>query len=347
MFDRLKRPGETDEDPQSTTGPSVPKLQLARETVELAGSPTLYNFTLDSALLTSEHRDQLRSLAQLIQRYRAQYPGILVITGHTDATGTAEHNQELGQRRAKAVESELLLLGLPSTMLFVSFSPGAAQPLVDTPKAEPLNRRVEITYRTAQPSLVMPGPVPPPPDIWPKPSWLPPPPAPPPAPGGADAPPAAAKAPAKDDDAVEVTTSLGLRFKDGEIYHVVNVEVTISVVKPHDVALGRAFKVSFGQLDLKASLELTTAAKGGKLKLKEFAGEFGTDFTIVSVKADRAWIIPKGTTLELDLNIKAGPDKLTVQAELEGKLKVPITSSLSLGAKADSGSATVFLEWKF
>jgi hypothetical protein len=237
---------------------------------------------------------------------------------------------------------ELLLLGLPASMLLVSPSPGEGQLLIDTQEAEPLNRRVEVQYRTAPPSLpkLFPPPVP---DITPK---LPP-------FGGKVPPPLVGPVPppakAEDKDSpIEVTTNLALKFKDGEIYHIVNVEVTIELVKPHDVSIGKAFKVSFGQLDLKASLEMTAKAGGGKVKIKEVAGEFGTDFTIVSIKANRPLgIIPKGTKLELSLNVGTDPATLAVQGELEGKLQVPITDRLGFGAKTDGDSVKVFIEWRF
>jgi outer membrane protein OmpA-like peptidoglycan-associated protein len=63
------------------------------------GSLTLTHFAIDSAALTSDHQTQLTELAGTLSSLLRQYPGGLIsIAGHTDATGSEEHNLDLGQR---------------------------------------------------------------------------------------------------------------------------------------------------------------------------------------------------------------------------------------------------------
>jgi outer membrane protein OmpA-like peptidoglycan-associated protein len=70
------------------------------------------------------------------------------VTGHTDTTGNARTNVELGLRRANVVRSMLVRTGLSTLMIDVR-SHGEAELLVPTGDnvSEPRNRRVEITVR--------------------------------------------------------------------------------------------------------------------------------------------------------------------------------------------------------
>jgi len=72
----------------------------------------------------------------------------VVVTGHTDTTGTPPSNRELGMKRATMVRALLADAGLDPTSVEVA-SHGEAALLVQTPDDtyEPRNRRVEITIR--------------------------------------------------------------------------------------------------------------------------------------------------------------------------------------------------------
>lgn len=67
----------------------------------------------------------------------------LVIEGHTDSTGTTEHNQQLSQRRAAAVVTYLTGRGIAASRLS-SVGKGEAEPVEDnaTPAGRAGNRRV-------------------------------------------------------------------------------------------------------------------------------------------------------------------------------------------------------------
>ncbi len=70
------------------------------------------------------------------------------IVGHTDTTGSARANIDLGMRRAALVRALLEASGLDPDLIEVS-SHGEANPAVSTPdnRAEALNRRVDVSVR--------------------------------------------------------------------------------------------------------------------------------------------------------------------------------------------------------
>jgi outer membrane protein OmpA-like peptidoglycan-associated protein len=69
----------------------------------------------------------------------------VIVTGHTDSTGSTATNYELGLRRAERVAGVLRAQGVDAGSLFVA-SHGEAEPLVKTlpGTAEQRNRRVEV-----------------------------------------------------------------------------------------------------------------------------------------------------------------------------------------------------------
>lgn len=71
----------------------------------------------------------------------------LILSGHTDTTGTAEYNMGLSERRANAVAAELVARGVPETALEVTWY-GETQLRVPTGDnvREPQNRRVEMLF---------------------------------------------------------------------------------------------------------------------------------------------------------------------------------------------------------
>lgn len=72
-----------------------------------------------------------------------------VVSGHTDTTGSAEHNKELSAKRAAVIERELKRKGIPEADI-ESVGMGSERPLVkpdDTPAKRAKNRRYEIQVR--------------------------------------------------------------------------------------------------------------------------------------------------------------------------------------------------------
>ena len=105
---------------------------------------TLY-FRFDSEELTDESR---RLVQQVLTEVKARSEPDVLAIGHTDTTGTAAKNIELGLRRANTVRALLIEAGLAPTSIAVT-SHGEAELLVPTADGvfEPRNRRVEITVR--------------------------------------------------------------------------------------------------------------------------------------------------------------------------------------------------------
>jgi OOP family OmpA-OmpF porin len=72
-----------------------------------------------------------------------------VVSGHTDTTGSAEHNRELSARRAAVIERELVAKGVPQADI-ESIGMGASKPLVkpdDTAAKKARNRRYELQVK--------------------------------------------------------------------------------------------------------------------------------------------------------------------------------------------------------
>ena len=105
---------------------------------------TLY-FQFESDVLTAESQALVPQVLQAVKDF--PFPEVVVI-GHTDTTGNAAANVELGLRRANVVRRLLLDAGLEGSIVDVT-SHGETDLLVPTPDEtfEPRNRRVEISVR--------------------------------------------------------------------------------------------------------------------------------------------------------------------------------------------------------
>ena len=99
-------------------------------------------FDVDSAALRSASRSTLSDLATNIRQYSDEY---VTVEGHTDSTGTSEHNMVLSERRANSVRDYLVSQGLPGSQI-TARGYGESMPKAsnDTPEGRQLNRRVEI-----------------------------------------------------------------------------------------------------------------------------------------------------------------------------------------------------------
>jgi outer membrane protein OmpA-like peptidoglycan-associated protein len=102
-------------------------------------------FAVDSASLRPDLRADLRAVA----RNLLEYPqSTIVVTGHTDNTGSAAYNQSLSERRANAVAAELIGNGVPANRI-QAVGRGLSQPIASnaTAQGRAQNRRVDITIR--------------------------------------------------------------------------------------------------------------------------------------------------------------------------------------------------------
>jgi len=101
-------------------------------------------FEFDSAELTAEDRDLLNTVVRALQTQNA---GASII-GYTDTAGSAEYNQALSERRAKAVSDMLLQAGIRPAVLTTT-GRGENDLAVQTPDNTPdqANRRAVINIR--------------------------------------------------------------------------------------------------------------------------------------------------------------------------------------------------------
>jgi outer membrane protein OmpA-like peptidoglycan-associated protein len=105
-------------------------------------------FRVDSARLTAQAS---RSLAAAVRDLRDSAPGPLSVTGHTDDTGTAAHNQTLSEQRARSVAAALGR-ALPAAQWPMTVTgKGETEPAAAGTSAavRRLNRRVTISHQAA------------------------------------------------------------------------------------------------------------------------------------------------------------------------------------------------------
>ena len=100
------------------------------------------NFAHDSDEILSSSDSLLDHIALLLKNH-TEIVSIDVI-GHTDSSGDDEHNQELSERRARAVAEALMSLGVPQELSH--HGRGEDDPLCgdDSAECHELNRRVEV-----------------------------------------------------------------------------------------------------------------------------------------------------------------------------------------------------------
>ena len=123
-------------------GSSDVKRDEASTTVTVAGDVT---FATDSDQLSAQADSVLATVVEQIKKFPSG--GELTITGHTDDVADDAHNQDLSERRAKAVSERLKKLTDLSAWKESVSGKGESSPRVpnDTDERRQINRRVEIT----------------------------------------------------------------------------------------------------------------------------------------------------------------------------------------------------------
>ncbi|MBP1638513.1 MAG: hypothetical protein H6Q17_96 [Bacteroidetes bacterium] len=125
-------------------GDSARNTKVLLQKIAKGKKITLRNvyFTFNSWQLQPESMPELKRLG----RFLLEYPSLkVVIEGHTDNVGSAGYNQELSEKRAKAVIDFLLTGGIAADRIgFKGF--GATRPMVpnDSDANRALNRRTEV-----------------------------------------------------------------------------------------------------------------------------------------------------------------------------------------------------------
>ncbi len=107
--------------------------------------PGNVTFATDSASISGGFHAPLNNLAQSFLQYDQN---TIDIVGHTDSTGSYQHNMDLSQRRAQSVASYMQNRGVPYSRMSVR-GMGPDQPVAtnSTAAGRQENRRVEINLR--------------------------------------------------------------------------------------------------------------------------------------------------------------------------------------------------------
>ncbi|MGD2115303.1 MAG: OmpA family protein [Acidobacteriota bacterium] len=102
-------------------------------------------FDVDSALLEPSSRGTLDRVVQVLLEHPKT---AIVVQGHTDATGSEEHNQALSERRAGAVKNYLIGRGAdPGRITAVGYGEGFPVASNETESGRRLNRRVDLLLK--------------------------------------------------------------------------------------------------------------------------------------------------------------------------------------------------------
>ena len=121
----------------------VTSVDLNKQNAEaIANTPKVIYFDFDSFVIQDQYRNIIEVYAKVLSSDKSKR---LVIEGHTDERGGREYNLALGQKRAEAVASAIVLLGAtPSQIESVSF--GKERPAVAGSDEASMakNRRAEL-----------------------------------------------------------------------------------------------------------------------------------------------------------------------------------------------------------
>jgi outer membrane protein OmpA-like peptidoglycan-associated protein len=99
-------------------------------------------FDVDSYDLREQSRENLSRLAEVLNRYPDTN---ILIEGHTDSTGTREHNISLSEHRANSVAHYLAQLNVrPSRFSVMGYGPDQPVASNDTAEGRQQNRRVDL-----------------------------------------------------------------------------------------------------------------------------------------------------------------------------------------------------------
>ncbi len=129
--------------PEPAPVPVAPAPEPVKQTVTLTSASGQANFEVGSARLTESGR---AAIDQVIEELRGfDRVKSIIITGHTDSTGSAAFNQKLSERRAAAVRDYMISRGVNPALL-TAIGAGEDQPIADngTKEGRAMNRRVEI-----------------------------------------------------------------------------------------------------------------------------------------------------------------------------------------------------------
>jgi outer membrane protein OmpA-like peptidoglycan-associated protein len=126
----------------SAAAPALPQQQTAQACQ--ARTATVF-FDSNSVSLNAESREAVAQTASGVTPCRVQQ---VVVTGHADATGDAQYNQALSERRSAAVRDILVAEGVPADAIRIE-AQGEAAASGDASR----DRRVDVQIQLATASL--------------------------------------------------------------------------------------------------------------------------------------------------------------------------------------------------
>jgi len=131
------------ESPAMADAPVVPEMP------EMASEPSLgvnaneaVYFAKSSSRVTREYREQLKEIALKLKSDRSLK---VTLIGHCDIRGSAAFNRRLAVKRARAVKSALMKMGVKSKQMSLG-APQLAQ-TGETEEEHAQNRRVEVEFQ--------------------------------------------------------------------------------------------------------------------------------------------------------------------------------------------------------
>lgn len=115
---------------------------IAKDLTEKGKSILYINFDVDKSNITTEGKEVVTQIAEVLQNDHSLK---IAIEGHTDNTGDVSYNKRLSNARAHAVMNALIINGINKSRLTAKGF-GAEKPLVanDTEENKAKNRRVEL-----------------------------------------------------------------------------------------------------------------------------------------------------------------------------------------------------------
>ena len=124
----------------------IPDAAVERQGDKLyVALPSGILFDVDRDQVRLDARNSLVAAADVLVKYTDTY---VTVEGHTDSTGSHDHNRSLSERRAMRVRDVLVESGVPAGRLSAR-GYGETDPIADnaTPEGRQLNRRVQLEIR--------------------------------------------------------------------------------------------------------------------------------------------------------------------------------------------------------
>jgi outer membrane protein OmpA-like peptidoglycan-associated protein len=121
------------------------RVERVSQNVLLVRFDSAVLFRVDSALIEGAGREALGQAAAVLLEFPKT---AVVVQGHTDSTGSEEHNQHLSERRAVAVKAYLADRGVDSArMSALGYGEGYPVAGNDSERGRQQNRRVELLLK--------------------------------------------------------------------------------------------------------------------------------------------------------------------------------------------------------